>query len=285
MSAMAEAVESSEFVLLCMSESYKNSTYCQAEAEYAFGCKRRLIPLIVRPKYRADGWLGFMIGTRIYIDYGSFDFPTACDKLMDEISRQRKRPHPSKLVKATEKPEKSTVVEEKPTEKDVESLTSLETYKIRWPNSKYKLKYIYEWSESDVLDFLFMNKLYELMPLCEQMDGHALIQLYKMCLARYNRAYDILNEQLKTTCKVFLPIGIYTKFLSLAERLANPPNPPKVYYSAHPPPIPRPALLPFKPEPSNSGYDIVITSNAPVLKLLDMVERVGPNWRLKNSQY
>ncbi|CAF3545088.1 unnamed protein product [Rotaria socialis] len=55
MNAMADAVENSEFVLVCMSDSYKQSTYCQAEAEYAFGCKRRLVPLKVRPRYRAAG--------------------------------------------------------------------------------------------------------------------------------------------------------------------------------------------------------------------------------------
>ena len=36
MNAMADAVENSEFVIMCMSDSYKQSTYCQAEAEYAF---------------------------------------------------------------------------------------------------------------------------------------------------------------------------------------------------------------------------------------------------------
>jgi hypothetical protein len=98
MNAMADAVENSEFVILCMSDSYKRSTYCQAEAEYAFNCKRRLLPLIARPGYRADGWLGFMIGSRIYVDFGFFEFDVACGKLMHEITQQRKRPLPSKVA-------------------------------------------------------------------------------------------------------------------------------------------------------------------------------------------
>ncbi|CAF1337796.1 unnamed protein product [Rotaria sordida] len=47
MQAMADAVENSEFVILCMSDAYKHSIYCQAEAEYEFHCKRHLIPIIV----------------------------------------------------------------------------------------------------------------------------------------------------------------------------------------------------------------------------------------------
>jgi len=280
---MADAVESSEFVLLCMSESYKNSTYCQAEAEYAFNCKRRLIPLIVRPKYRADGWLGFMIGTRIYVDYGSFDFPVACEKLMAEISRQRNRPHPSSIVKAT----KEAVVEQKPVPKVDQSLSSLsplDTYKTRRPNSSFRSKDIYYWTESDVLDFLSMNKLTELMPLCENMDGHALIQLYKMCLARHNRTYDILNAQLKATLEIFLPIGIYTKFLSRMERTFKPPTPGTIIQTL-PAPMPRLAVPPAPSRGSNSPYDILVTSNAPMPQLLNMVERVGSKWHVKHSHH
>ncbi|CAF1296108.1 unnamed protein product [Rotaria magnacalcarata] len=41
MSAMADTVENSKFVLLSMSDSCKQITYCQAESEYAF--KREVI--------------------------------------------------------------------------------------------------------------------------------------------------------------------------------------------------------------------------------------------------
>jgi hypothetical protein len=98
MSAMADAVENSEFVMMCMSDSYKQSTYCQAEAEYAFKCKRRLLPLIMRPGYKPDGWLGFMIGSRIYVDFGRYDFETACEKLMTEISLQRRQTMPTIVI-------------------------------------------------------------------------------------------------------------------------------------------------------------------------------------------
>jgi hypothetical protein len=316
MDAMAEAVENSEFVLLCMSDSYKQSTYCQAEAEYAFNCKRRLVPLIARPGYKADGWLGFMIGSRIYIDYGTFDFETACGKLMDEISRQRKRPLPSQTVQSApvEKQVITPPAEKKSAEKSTRFSDQLSNkYMKRKVASHFNDTHIDLWTESDVLDFLFSHNLNELMPLCEKMDGPALIQLFKMCTSRHNRTFTILNDQLKTTHKIILPIGTYTRFLSTMEKVIKPssqklmlrpptsqsqqmliPSPPQLQRMLMPPlpplpPLPQPqrmqmpsSQLPLLQD-SNSPYDIVITSNAPISQVLKMVQQVGSHWQLKNS--
>ncbi|CAF4661532.1 unnamed protein product, partial [Rotaria sp. Silwood2] len=54
MTAMAEAIENSEFVLICMSDTYKQSVYCQSEAHYAFERRCHLIPLIMKPTYKPD---------------------------------------------------------------------------------------------------------------------------------------------------------------------------------------------------------------------------------------
>ena len=48
--AMADAIENSEFVIICMSESYKLSPYCQTEANYAFQRRCKLVPLVMKPK-------------------------------------------------------------------------------------------------------------------------------------------------------------------------------------------------------------------------------------------
>jgi len=275
MSAMAEAVENSEFVLICMSDSYKQSTYCQAEAEYAFGCKRRLIPLIVRAGYKADGWLGFMIGSRIYVDFGRFEFPVACEKLMNEISLQRKRPLPSKTAPAAQQkePEKIATITEAPSppplppppppsapapaparntepEKVIEKVKVIEKeeksskplgtlpdiFTKRRVSYSFQTKPIDQWIESDVLNFLYHHNLNEIMPLCQRMDGAALIQLYKMSASHSNRTFTSLATELRTTLDVILPIGVYTRFLSLMDRLVPPPPPP--------PPAPIPAPQP-----------------------------------------
>ncbi|CAF0720479.1 unnamed protein product [Adineta ricciae] len=316
MSAMAEAVENSEFVLLCMSDSYKQSTYCQAEAEYAFGCKRRLLPLIVRPGYRPDGWLGFMIGSRIYVDFGRFDFDTACEKLMNEISLQRKRPLPSKEGKMGQhekpdnKPAITQVVVEKPSAASVSlppppSPASVlsgklpNVYTERKARLDFDRKHIYNWTEQDVLDFLFHNRVHELMPLCEKMDGRALIQLYKMCTSHSKSTYTLLSDELKLAYQVKLPIGIFTRFLSVMERIGalyiqssqstiqvkgdsqiSVPSPPIASYSSMltlPAPVPlQKSSTPPYYRRSDLPYDIIVTSNASTPQVLKMAERLIP---------
>ena len=45
---------------------------CRLEAQYAYQCKTDMVPLMVEDGYRADGWLGLLLGTRLwYAFYGS----------------------------------------------------------------------------------------------------------------------------------------------------------------------------------------------------------------------
>ena len=304
MNAMAEAVENSEFVLLCMSDSYKQSTYCQAEAEYAFGCKRRLVPLIVRQGYRADGWLGFMIGARIYVDFGSFDFETACEKLITEIVRQRKRPLPSKVAQAVTTASTAVAIERKEEKKQEDEDIPLFTQKLpsrynkRVATFNFDRQYIGRWSEIDVQDFLYTHQLNELMPLCEKMNGQALMQLHNICLSQYHQTYHILCEQLKVSYKIILPIATYAKFLSVMKRVITPPRqflaaaapqrmlPPPLQRLMLPPPPP-PSIFSAQAEgsKSNSAYDIVVTSDAPALQMLQAVQRRGSRWQINPSTW
>ncbi|XP_072020741.1 uncharacterized protein [Amphiura filiformis] len=45
--AMADAVQNSAVVLMCMSERYKESSNCRSEAQYAHKLKRPIIPLLM----------------------------------------------------------------------------------------------------------------------------------------------------------------------------------------------------------------------------------------------
>ncbi|CAF1469918.1 unnamed protein product, partial [Rotaria sordida] len=87
--SMASAIESSNTILMCMSETYKRSENCKAEAEYARKRKRRIIPLMMREKYDPDGWLGFICGQKLYIDFTKSEFETAMSKLTAEIEKNR----------------------------------------------------------------------------------------------------------------------------------------------------------------------------------------------------
>lgn len=59
--SMARAVEDSMCVLLCMTEKYKMSPFCRAEAEYTFQLGKPYIPLIMQENYKPDGWLGRLV--------------------------------------------------------------------------------------------------------------------------------------------------------------------------------------------------------------------------------
>lgn len=56
--SMARAVENSTCVLFCVTEKYKMSPYCRAEAEYTFSLGKPFVPLIMQENYKPDGWLG-----------------------------------------------------------------------------------------------------------------------------------------------------------------------------------------------------------------------------------
>ncbi|CAF5070491.1 unnamed protein product, partial [Rotaria sp. Silwood1] len=80
-------IENSEFVFICMSEAYKQSPFCQAEAHYAFERRCKLIPIIMKAKYKPDGWLGIIVSGKIYIDFSKFEFDSAYSMLKTEIEK------------------------------------------------------------------------------------------------------------------------------------------------------------------------------------------------------
>ena len=82
---MAHAVEQSKAILICMSEKYKRSPNCQSEAEYAHRLGKPFIPVLLQAKYKPDGWLGMLLGTRLYIDFTKNDFQWNIRKLVKEI--------------------------------------------------------------------------------------------------------------------------------------------------------------------------------------------------------
>ena len=69
--AMAKAVENASAVLVCVSQRYKESPNCRSEAEYAYQLRKDIIPLMMQRNYKADGWLGMLVGTKLWIDFQS----------------------------------------------------------------------------------------------------------------------------------------------------------------------------------------------------------------------
>ncbi len=111
--AMAKAIENSEFVFVCMSDAYKQSPFCEMEASYAVKRRCRIIPLIMTPNYRADGWLGVLTSALIYIDFPKLGFDKAYQELKKQIELFRINDLSSTANIAPE-PEPSMVNNEEP---------------------------------------------------------------------------------------------------------------------------------------------------------------------------
>jgi hypothetical protein len=89
MVGMANAIENSQYVIICMSNNYKQSVYCQSEAHYAFERGCLLIPIIIEQNYKPDGWLGIIVSGKIYVDFVNVEFKQAYQRLTNEINEQR----------------------------------------------------------------------------------------------------------------------------------------------------------------------------------------------------
>ncbi|CAF1502260.1 unnamed protein product, partial [Didymodactylos carnosus] len=134
---MAEAIEHSDMILVSMSSAYKKSPNCQAEAEYAYNRKRLMIPLITEDQYRADGWLGFIAGSKMYVDFHKGTFDEAYALLIAEIKRNQGADKPdddnkkdkSERKKSTSSEHETTDQEEKKETSSTDGATSqIETH-------------------------------------------------------------------------------------------------------------------------------------------------------------
>ncbi|CAH1783289.1 unnamed protein product [Owenia fusiformis] len=87
--AMAEAVEQASMVLLCFSEKYKDSPNCRTEAEYTFQLRKKTVPIKVQQGYTPNGWLGMMIGTKLFYDFsGKYPFDPKYAELVSQIDKE-----------------------------------------------------------------------------------------------------------------------------------------------------------------------------------------------------
>ena len=85
--AMANAVEKSLCVLMCVSEKYRQSVNCQAEAQYAFRLNKKIIPLIMQSGYEnVQGWLGIIMGDKIFVNFTKYDYDECIRRLLKELS-------------------------------------------------------------------------------------------------------------------------------------------------------------------------------------------------------
>jgi len=88
LSAMADAVEGSEVVVVCLSSKYQNSKNCRLEGEYAHLNSKTIVPLMMEGNFRPTGWLGLIIGGRLWFDFTNEERHTASYQgLLSELQR------------------------------------------------------------------------------------------------------------------------------------------------------------------------------------------------------
>jgi len=69
MDDMATAVENASYLIICLSRRYKNSPNTRRECDYAFQLGKDFIPLMMEENYKPDGWLGILLGTKLWTDF------------------------------------------------------------------------------------------------------------------------------------------------------------------------------------------------------------------------
>jgi hypothetical protein len=166
MDAMAQAIEQSKMVLICMSEQYRRSNYCRAEAYYAFQRQLKIVPILLQEHYKPDGWLLFLVGQLFYVDFTKNEFSQAMNMLFKELNA-------------------SSIEENRvlPTEirHDIESITSNLPLPFPLPGSlsEVRLKSIVDWTQTEVQEWLIEHNLVQMSRLLSDYDGASLIYLNK----------------------------------------------------------------------------------------------------------
>jgi len=90
--AMAGAVENADLMLICMSQKYKDSPNCRLEGEYCISRKVPYIPLIMQNGYSPDGWLGIIMGKRLYHNFhDESNWENKVENIVREIGKRGRK--------------------------------------------------------------------------------------------------------------------------------------------------------------------------------------------------
>ncbi|CAF1364740.1 unnamed protein product [Adineta ricciae] len=195
---MAQAIDQTKCVLICISEAYKTSGNCRIQAEYAQDRRKEMILLIVG-EVELDNWLKFISTEKMCIDFVQSDsFSRAMDMLIDEIQRNHQTDPETLISVATAVPLDS-------------SSPGLNTYKSLPMES---------WSDRDVQEFLKKNKLDPMLELTEYMNGEELQVLISQCLSHGNywSMFDRLNKEMEKRFHQTFPVSVYLRFLNQGQK-------------------------------------------------------------------
>ncbi|CAF4163839.1 unnamed protein product [Rotaria sp. Silwood2] len=185
----------------------------------------KIVPLIVEPKYTADGWLGFIAGNKVFVNFArtnEHEFETAYKALVVELQRNG-----LPLLKRSNDLEFSDIQLQKaknkldlplltPSEMGCSVLKSEVTVNDRVPTTEYRdIEQINNWNEQNVIEFLLDQNLNTLLTALKDVSafaGHSwlispdkLLQntfiskddLISIDRSKFNNSYANFNEECK----------------------------------------------------------------------------------------
>jgi hypothetical protein len=156
--AMAQAIERSHAIIICMSEHYQRSNFCRAEAQYAFQRKLKMVPILLQKQYKPNGWLSFMVSQLLYVDFTKYEFSKAIEILFKEL-------------KLAHLPDNASIVPLQSKKNHLISPTQLPSEQTLLPKNTR------DWTTSHVHSWLSDNGLPQMACILSDVDGPGLIYL------------------------------------------------------------------------------------------------------------
>ena len=85
--AMSDAIEGADVMLYGVSLAYKESVNCRMEANYAHQQELDMIPLMMQKDFKPKGWLGLILGTRMWYPFDDVEEESALEERLDAVCR------------------------------------------------------------------------------------------------------------------------------------------------------------------------------------------------------
>ena len=90
---MAAAVQNSAVVVCFLTQQYQDSKNCKDEFKYARKKNKPIIPCLINPGWKPDGWLDMGVADLLYINFkttAKANFESKCEELLSKIKQMVK---------------------------------------------------------------------------------------------------------------------------------------------------------------------------------------------------
>ncbi|MDP2439176.1 MAG: toll/interleukin-1 receptor domain-containing protein, partial [archaeon] len=134
--AMADAIDRASVVLFTVGKAYKESDNCRLEAEYCIQRKKKTIPIMMEPYWTPSGWLGLMLGTKLWFDCSTAAAAaTSYSGLLSEIRRHLLPSQPAMLTASISDFLSSSQLQRPPSAPLKSQSSPLPSHRAAWTNA------------------------------------------------------------------------------------------------------------------------------------------------------